>query len=475
MSRGLGLALVAVAIAAAATACTGSGDKAGGQAVDATVVLTIATREPNDGWVDFAAAVLAESHGTVRLEPRIGWRAGELDFERTTIADVRGGVVDLAEVGVGVWDTVGVQSFRALVAPLLISDLNMERNVLSSPLARAMLEGVRPLGLVGLALLPGELRRPFGVTRQLVGREDYRGALVVSDAGRVARATWEALAARPVSGRSVSSADGTALDLATIDGNGLDTSAHALTGNVVLWPRVRSIVIGRRAFERLTAAQREALRRAGRTAVEPAFRRVEGDEVRALARICRRARLPFVLAGRHELAALRAGVRPVYASLGRDPRTRVWLDAVRRLRGSDPTSAAAVGCTADASAPPPGVASPLDGMWRMRVSREELIRRGTPPVEADGVHGRWAWTIHAGRFEIHNRDRGYVWSGRATVEAHIIVLEIERCPVVFPPGCSPGETYAHRWSLYRDTVTFAPVAGRTYAPIFLVKAWARDR
>jgi len=234
----------AAAVVLLLTACGGSGDKAGGGADERDVVLTIATREPNDAWVNFAAAVAAESHGTVRLEPRIGWRAGEDDFERATIADVREGVVDLAEVGAGVWDTVGVTSFRPLVAPFLVDDMDLQRRVVESLLAREMLDGVRPLGLVGLAVLPGELRRPLGHTSALVGPGDYAGARIRSRVGQVGQATWTALGARSTSGSVQEDVDGEETDLPTVDSSRLDASPSRLTSNVVLWSRMRTIVAG---------------------------------------------------------------------------------------------------------------------------------------------------------------------------------------------------------------------------------------
>jgi hypothetical protein len=109
----------------------------------------------------------------------------------------------------------------------------------------------------------------------------------------------------------------------------------------------------------------------------------------------------------------------------------------------------------------------------MMVTRDELTRIGTPPIEAEGVRGSWTFTVGAGRFEIRNLDQGHAWSGRAVVGGRTITIVVERCPTAFRPGCSPGETYEHGWSLYRDAVTFAGLPGRTHAPIFLVKAWTR--
>ena len=57
-----------------------------------------------------------------------------------------------------------------MLAPFLVDSLELERRVLESPLATRMLEGVEHAGLVGIALLPGPLRSPFGISHLLSGR-----------------------------------------------------------------------------------------------------------------------------------------------------------------------------------------------------------------------------------------------------------------------------------------------------------------
>ena len=86
---------------------------------------------------------------------------------------------------------------QALVAPLLVDDLELQERLLEGPLATRMLDGLDRAGVVGLALTPGPLRRPIGVTRSLAGPKDYRGATIGIKFGDVARTpTFEALGAR---------------------------------------------------------------------------------------------------------------------------------------------------------------------------------------------------------------------------------------------------------------------------------------
>jgi hypothetical protein len=55
------------------------------------------------------------------------------------------------------YDTVGIDSFQALLAPSLIDNPTLERRVLESDLAAEMLAGTSKLGLVGLAMLLTDL------------------------------------------------------------------------------------------------------------------------------------------------------------------------------------------------------------------------------------------------------------------------------------------------------------------------------
>ena len=157
------------------TGCSGSdGDKAGGVAEGKPVVLTLESEDDVQlsGAPEFAEAVERLSAGSVRIVFAQAGRGTEIDFERGVVEDVRSGRADLGIVGARVWDTMGVTSFQALLAPMLVDSYDLELKVLESPLARRMLEGVEEAGVVGVALLPGPLRRPFGLSRPLLDVQD---------------------------------------------------------------------------------------------------------------------------------------------------------------------------------------------------------------------------------------------------------------------------------------------------------------
>src|SRR5262245_15354218 len=90
-----------------------------------------------------------------------------VDYEEATIRDVQDGRADLASAGSRAWDEFGARSLRALGAPFLVDSYPLQEAVLTSGLVDSMLEELQPLGLVGIGILPGPIRRPLGVANTL--------------------------------------------------------------------------------------------------------------------------------------------------------------------------------------------------------------------------------------------------------------------------------------------------------------------
>ena len=163
---------VAAALAASAiplAACSGSSsDKAGGADKPEPRVLTLASPiggappAPLSSW---AEAVNRLSDGTLAVEFKEYWRGGEQLFEAGTLEDVKAGKVDMGWVGSRVFDTVGITSFQALVAPLLIDSHDLQGRVFEEKIPERMLEGVSELDLVGIGVLPGPMRKVLGVSK----------------------------------------------------------------------------------------------------------------------------------------------------------------------------------------------------------------------------------------------------------------------------------------------------------------------
>src|SRR4051794_24909772 len=239
--RGAQAALSAATIALVLAGCGGGGsDKAGGAQKPKPTVLTMANGNGLTGELEpFAAAVRRLSGGTLRIEFKNDWRKRTPGYETGVIGDVKAGKADLAWAGSRAFDSVGVAAFDALHAPLLIDSYALERRALQSPLVREMLGGLKPLGVVGLGILPGPLRKPLGVSR-LVRPADYAGKTLALQRSRVAEETLGALGAHGAeiaSGGAIDGSDGVEQQVESIEGNDYDAHDKYLTTNVNLWPR----------------------------------------------------------------------------------------------------------------------------------------------------------------------------------------------------------------------------------------------
>ena len=318
-------------------------DKAGGSAPEKPLVLRLAAHDDDYAYGTFAAAVARLSAGSMRISVVPNWRVTgdrrEIDYEVGTVSDVRRGRVPLGIVGVRVWDMLGVDSFQGLLAPFLVDTLALERRALASPLARRALASVERKGVIGIALLPGRLRRPLGITRPLIRPQDYHDAMIGVRPGDVAKATFDALGARakgyvPV---ELSGFDGVELDPLTITENNLDVEARALTANIVLWPKAQTVVMNRAAFRALSPDRRKILEDAGREAVAPELARIARDQLFGLKTLCGYGGVRLASARPADLAALRRAVQPVYAGLEDDPLTKQWIDSILSFRAESPT------------------------------------------------------------------------------------------------------------------------------------------
>lgn len=459
------LASAAVALAVAGTAHAGGARAPATTPASTPVVLTLATGDEAFAAA-YAEAVSRLSGGTMRIDVRVG-RGAQANYERFTVEDVRKGKAQLGSVGARVWDTLGVTSFRAVLAPFLVDSLELQRRVLQSPLVPRLLAGLDGAGVVGLAVLPGPLRRPFGVTRALAGPQDYRGATIGIKFGGVARATLGALGAN-VKGYTLESwrgarLDGAELDVHTIELNALDAEARALTANVVLWPRPQTVFANRDAFRRLTPAQREILQRAGRLARAPEAARMVREQRDALSVLCARRPDLLVTASPTELVALGRAVRPVYAALEHDGETRAAIASIRRLR-------ARAGGVEDLRCPAGRAASAaqLEDAWSVSVNREELAAAGASAAEAATYSGSSTLSLEDGRWTFSG-ERATV-TGTYAVDGAVLRLTMRTCTA---NPCEPGATTEYAWRVDRGTLALERRPGRAFWPALVVRPLAR--
>ena len=331
-------AVLAIA-ATALTACGGSdGDKAGGADKANPRVLTMAVPSGGKEQVTvFADEVRRLSEGTLEIRFKERWRLGEPLYEAGTLEDVKAGKVDMAWVGARAFDTVGVKSFQALLAPLLVDSYALEAKVFEEGIPNEMLEAVEELDLVGIGVLPGPMRKVLGVSRPFVEPADFAGQVVGIQDSAVAKQTLDAVGSTPKSVPAEAPLDG--LDayeqqLASIAGNSYDANAKYVTSNLNLWPRPLVIVMGNKAYDSLTEEQQSVLRDAAEAAIPKALEASRAEDEEAVATLCRRG-MSFATASASDLAELRAAFEPVYAQLTSDPETRSYVDAIAEHQAGD--------------------------------------------------------------------------------------------------------------------------------------------
>jgi TRAP-type transport system periplasmic protein len=439
----------------ALTACSGSsGDKAGGVEDREPVVLELAsfTSDIQPPLQVFADEVARRSDGTMRIEFKPEWRAGDPDAERGTIEDVKAGKVDMAWVGARVFDRLGVRSFQALLAPFLVDSYELESRVFESGLPAGMLEGVEELGVVGIGVLPGPIRRLLGVSHPFLQPNDFAGQVIGGAENELSVRTFEALGATlealPAGG-SLEGLDATEQHLGAIWGNRYNKNAKYLGANVNLWPRPLVIFVGTKVFESLSPERQNVLREAATAAVPEALAGARAEDEEAALELCRRD-LAFAVASESELGDLRRALEPVYAELRADAETRSNIDAITQLKSEVAVAAEAPACT---STEPPATASPIpDGTYETTLAKADWetmtkadwLKSGVSEEEA-AIPGVYRMTFDAGEWALVG-PTGDGEQGSYTVYRDQIEVDI-----------SSDYKITARWSLDGDTLTFTDI------------------
>lgn len=344
MSRHSVVAPLVAAVALSGCGGSHSADKAGGKANKA-VVVTLATTA-SAGLADtppvrdFARRVAIVSHGALRIDVTAQWGNLAPDAEARLVRAVGAGTVDLGFVGSRVFDVLGVSSFSPLSAPMLIDSYRLEAAVMRSDLPPRMIAGLKPLHVAVVGMFGDAIRRPFSVRRVLLDPRSWRGISFGTYPSRVQEATIRALGAHPF--HAFGNYRQHALQLGLIQGFEYDVGRYAqygierlapyVTSNVELWPQVDVVLANPTWLRSLSAQQRRWLREASagtaRTSVS-----LMSHEAGVVRSACARG-ARFVDATAAQLAGLRRAVAVVYARLGHDPSTSLYLRRIQRLKRS---------------------------------------------------------------------------------------------------------------------------------------------
>ncbi len=386
---------------------------------------------------DLVASIAERSKNAVQIEV-----VEEPDFmsfvdpEKWIIEAVGSGDVDLGWVGSRAFAELGVANFNALTAPFLIDSYELEQAVLDSDIPGRMLEGLDELGVTGLAVVGGGMRRPAAVNAPILGADDYSGITFHTWRSSVNADTIEALGATHTAVTGWDRDEG--LNAGTIDGYentlaffaGKVALAPYISVNVVLWPATGVLVANPRMLDGLTESQRRLLEEAVAASVERSIGLANVD-AEQLAGICSQGGR-FAEATGPDLQSMRAAVNPVYLRLAENAETAAYIAEIEALKTTVSPEALTIpdGCTGESpigealvaqGTDDPGL---LNGSYRIEWSVAELVTvLQMSEAEAQDNAGVFKLTLENGRFEYVWEDLGYHCAGTYGVSgAHISMV-----------------------------------------------------
>jgi TRAP-type C4-dicarboxylate transport system substrate-binding protein len=392
------LACLVLALSAAVTSCASPVD-------GPSLVLTLATsetqQEPNAPEIlMFAHEVDVRSAGKIRVD--VAWDltnpepAGSDQVLARMVAD---GSYDLGVVPSRAWDLLGVSTLRAINTPFLITSDAAMRATLASDVRDDLLAGLSAAGVTGLDLWPGQLRRIFGIGEPVLRPADLDGAMIRSPRSRTVGELLESLG-----GTAVETPD---LEEGTL--RGLESSFAAVasagyrviaTGNVVLFPRIETLVATDGLRARLDPGQWEVLADAAAAVRRDPPSAFLDDEEGAQA-FCRKGG-EIVAAGPDDVAAFEEVGRVVRADLERDPDTAGLVDAIQAAVSTVPPSDPITACPEGDTSGDAGGTHALDGVYLARVTRKDMTSVGiTDPDQLRDNVGQFTWTLDNGLWSYH--------------------------------------------------------------------------
>ena len=383
----MGLIPAAVILASACGSGAGPANKAGGPSQP--LVLRMADVNAGPGlrgtpeiqYFQQRVNDLSRGQISVKIVYEVGGLA--MNAEQQVVKDVADGSFDVGFTGTSVFDTLGIPSFQALSAPMLIDNYPLENAVIRSSLPAKMMAGLAKLHVTGLAVLGDGMRRPIGIQHPIVSPADWRGITFGTYLSKTQEAAISALGANPGPGFAAArdqaiaggALQGFDLNLLIYQDLSKEPTAPYITANVNLWPRTLALFASPGRFAKLSAAQRRLVSQAAADTAAHSTGLVQ-NESQTVSDICQ-AGGRFADASAADLQALRQHFAPVYASLQADPQTKAMIGQISALKKSTPAGPALVvpaGCTGRA----PGqqalgttVTSRLNGTYRWTLTARD--------------------------------------------------------------------------------------------------------
>jgi TRAP-type C4-dicarboxylate transport system substrate-binding protein len=297
-------------------------------------LVAVHNSHQNNAQMDtFANEVDVRSGGTLTIAFHPEWRMDDLDFEAATVADVQAGEFDVGWLGARVFDQVGVDSFQALLAPLLVDSHDLQAAVFDAGIPEQMLRGLGDVGLAGIGVVPGPLRKLLGVSKPFTTPSDFIGTTIGYQDSALVGQTLTALGAAAdirKTGAALDGLDGSEQHLGSIVGNHYEEFADHVTANLNFWPRPSVIFMNADAFAALSSDHQAVLLDAAAAIVDDALDAARAEDSDSVPVLCEG--MTFTTATDADIAALQSALRPIYDELAADPVTKAHLDAIAALK-----------------------------------------------------------------------------------------------------------------------------------------------
>jgi TRAP-type C4-dicarboxylate transport system substrate-binding protein len=481
-----GASLAALLLVTGCGGKAGDVDKAGGPVTAAPINLKMANTRGEEAqpFLDELAKV---SGGALQLTAEPGFQAASKSIEVGALQAVQSGHADIAIVPIRAYAFVGVTSFDALMAPMLVDNMELQQQVINDSVASEMLAGVKSAGFAGIGVLPGPIRLPSGVSRPLIGPATYSGARIAYSSSPVAMQSLEALGAIPVEaafdGQDVNGFDGIELQAKAVAENQYDGVVRSITANIGLWPRSIGIVANAGSWAKLTEAQRGWLVQAAKDAVEETANRQAGTE--DIANMCRRDKVKIISASKDQIAQLRRAVTPVYDSLRGNQETAAYLDRIQAIKdrlgsteSGQPIDCAALTGHPRSTSSPANSDSKLDGNYMLSITEKELAAGEPNETPIAENWGKFRLVLDHGRFaSTQYNEQACTWNyGSYKITGTTIELSFAGGGGKGPNNAfnKPGEVFDYGVSLYHNNMKWSQVPNAVSPTGWTVKPWHRD-
>lgn len=321
-----------------------------------TVTLRIGTNDDGDVPArrqieEYARQVESASSGKLLIEP-VFRAAGDAsrDPDQAVARKVVAGELEMGLIPARAWDTEGVTSLRALNAPFLVTSEAAIKAVAAPAIATEMMVGLEAIGLSGLALFPEGPRFLFSFGAPILVPADLKGAVVRSPRSATSYALFTALGATAddippeqmtdlVARGALRAAESSFAYVPTLP------RPATVTGNLVLFPKMNTLVINTSTLTSLGANQQRILREAADITREWSVALLPSTANDAK-QFCQGGGA-VVVASDAQLAGFTDAVAPVYAELEKDPATKALIAKLRTIMAGAPAQAPLGACAVE--------------------------------------------------------------------------------------------------------------------------------